>query len=372
MNYDDFSEEVRHNVEHLVRERLGDGIAVVRNITKNNNVRMRAISIMRKGEKATPTIYIKSYYTDYKKGRSIESICEDIFQIYKKGIDKFKFDFNAQDFFQFEKIKGKIFYKLINYEMNEKILKNLPFFKYLDMAIVFYIMISCDEESQASSLVHNIHLETWGISPKQLKELAFHNTWEKYPPVIKEMEDIISEMIINDLVDCESKDNKRQDTSTKDDSPSDSNFNNDSEFDDNLLSEDTSYLPVENTHSKQGDSEYYNFSYEKVKSIIQEEVEKLKFDREMDMFVLTNNIRTNGAACITYPGVLKKFAEEHQSDVYIIPSSIHEVILIPEFTGGEESLNKMITAVNKNELDPVEILSDHVYIFSRKKGEIVY
>lgn len=52
--------------------------------------------------------------------------------------------------------------------------------------------------------------------------------------------------------------------------------------------------------------------------------------------VLTNNKRTRGAVCILYPGVLDKMAEEMGSDFFILPSSIHEVILIPDM-GNEDS-----------------------------------
>jgi hypothetical protein len=333
MNYDEFSEDIRRGVENMVRDRIGDGVAVIRNVRKNNNVKMRAVSIIRKGENATPTVYIGCYYEDYKKGRAIEDICEEIFRVYERGIEKFRKNFNVQDFLDLEKIKTKIFYKLINYEMNEKLLQDLPHFRYLDMAIVFYIMMSCDEDGQASALVHNVHMEHWNINEKELREIAFNNTWEKYPPVIRKMEDIISEMIMGDLMEDEEGD-----------------------CPDTLREE----------------FKYGNFDYEEVQCIIREEVEKLKADREMQMYVLTNNIRMNGAACITYPEVLKNFAREQESDLYIIPSSVHEVILIPVQHWEKSKLDEMVVEVNENELDPVEILSDHVYIFKREEGEISY
>ena len=52
--------------------------------------------------------------------------------------------------------------------------------------------------------------------------------------------------------------------------------------------------------------------------MIKEEVDKMRAQAEMDMYVLTNTSRNFGAACITYPGVLKEFAREHNSDFYII------------------------------------------------------
>lgn len=330
MSYQEFTEQIKCGVEKIVNEKLDNGLTVLRNVTKNNNVEMKAISILRKGEKATPTIYLESYYDEYNSGKTIDEICREIFELYQKS--KESIEFKIEDFSEFEKIKEKVFYKLINYDMNANMLKDMPYFRFLDMAIVFYIMISCDDRGIASALIYNQHMENWKVTPEALRKIACDNTWKNYPPVIQKMEDIISEMIMKDILD---------DVDASDDS--------------DMIKEDY---------------KYGSYDYEDVESLIKEEVANLKADKEIDMYVLTNSIRNNGAVCITYPWVLKNFAEEKNSDIYIIPSSIHEVILIPGTQWSEEQMNKMIMEVNKNELDPVEILSNHVYIYRREDGEI--
>ena len=55
--------------------------------------------------------------------------------IYSEGTKRFTFDVNQ--FSDFSKVKDKIYYKLVNYEMNRQALKTMPHFKFLDMAIVF-------------------------------------------------------------------------------------------------------------------------------------------------------------------------------------------------------------------------------------------
>ncbi len=332
MNYDMFTREIKKGVEKIVREKIGEGIVVIRNVTKNNNVRMKAISIMRKEEKATPTIYLKNYYNEYKKGKEIADICQEIFDVYKKGLKTFCSDIDISELNNFDKIKGKIYYKLIHYERNRNLLKDVPYFKFLDMAIVFFILFSAEEEQQATALIHNQHMAGWGIDVIQLRDVAFSNTWNKFPPVIQKMEDIISGMILNDIMDEEDED-----------------F-----FSDEIRE----------------DCRYGEYTYREVEQIIKEEVEHLKADREMEMYVLTNAIRNYGATCITYPGLLKDFARQHGKDVYIIPSSVHEVILIPDYQWSKEKLDEMVVEVNETELDPVDILSDHVYIYRRETQQI--
>ena len=73
-----------------------------------------------------------------------------------------------------------------------------------------------------------------------------------------------------------------------------------------------------------------------------------------------------------HTGVVKKFADKVGQDIYIIPSSIHEVILIPAMGWDTKEIDEMIREVNRTQLDPVEILSDHVYVYKRETEELGY
>lgn len=144
MNYEKFVKEVKRGVEDIVERELGEGEVVVRNVLKNNNVRRKAISIVRKEEVATPTIYLRNYFVDFKHGRDMTNICTEIFNMYLYSMDSFNADIDLRDIADFEKVKTMIHYKLINYEMNKELLNKVPYLKFLDLAIVFYIMVSED------------------------------------------------------------------------------------------------------------------------------------------------------------------------------------------------------------------------------------
>lgn len=96
---------------------------------------------------------------------------------------------------------------------------------------------------------------------------------------------------------------------------------------------------------------------------------------EIPLTVLTNSRRTNGAACILYPGILEKIAAKNKKSFYIIPSSIHEVILLEE-TGEEipSELKKMIYEVNRTHVAAEEVLSDNLYFYdySMKTVKIIF
>lgn len=89
------------------------------------------------------------------------------------------------------------------------------------------------------------------------------------------------------------------------------------------------------------------------------------------MYVLTNRYKYNGAVGMLYKEVLGGLADSIGCGLYILPSSIHELILVPMVDGGdEEELNEMVRSVNAQEVAPDEVLSDHVYRYIRETGEI--
>lgn len=83
------------------------------------------------------------------------------------------------------------------------------------------------------------------------------------------------------------------------------------------------------------------------------------------MFVLTNDMSVNGATAMFYDGVLKQFAITHNTDkVVIMPSSRHEVILLPHYEEvNYKSSYRMVEEVNQYVVGKMDILSNSVYIY---------
>ncbi len=90
-----------------------------------------------------------------------------------------------------------------------------------------------------------------------------------------------------------------------------------------------------------------------------------------NLTILSNKDLLRGAVCMLYPGALEKIAEEKGVDLYILPSSIHETLAVPddgELTAAD--LQTMIREANRTCVDPDEILTDSVYRYSREDGII--
>lgn len=86
---------------------------------------------------------------------------------------------------------------------------------------------------------------------------------------------------------------------------------------------------------------------------------------ETALSLLTNDRRCLGAVCICYPGVTEKIACVLEGDYYILPSSIHECLILPDDGSYEPGqLARMVREINRTQLAPQEVLSDHVYHYS--------
>ncbi len=99
--------------------------------------------------------------------------------------------------------------------------------------------------------------------------------------------------------------------------------------------------------------------------------ERELFLEEVTMRILSNKSKVYGATCLIYPGLIEKVAESLNSNLFILPSSVHEVILLKD--SGEESVEKlkeMIVEINRTQLETQEVLSDSLYYFDRLEGEI--
>ena len=88
------------------------------------------------------------------------------------------------------------------------------------------------------------------------------------------------------------------------------------------------------------------------------------------MFVLTNDTKVNGAAAILNDDTRQEIADK-VGDFYVLPSSVHETLIIPKDAGMElRDLEQMVQEVNQTQVAPQERLSDHVYEYDAKEHEL--
>lgn len=298
MLYENFLKEVRSSVQ----EKLPSGTTVkLHRILKNNGVVQDGLSFTVPGISFAPTVYLNPYYEEMKDGLPLSVITEQILLLYEEQQFPAELECCLSDP---DAIKDQVVYKLIGASGNEALLADVPHYRYLDLAVVFYLIVTEDTLGQMTALVHNEHLKLWDVTKEQLLKFAEKNTPLRLPARIRPIEEVImeSEMALDAL---------------------------------ELLD-----IPNE----------------------LQEELTPVY------LYVLTNQSGINGAACLLYPDVLKNFAEKEEDDLLILPSSIHEVLLAPAKKALSYSdLNEMVESINQSEVPTEDRLSGHIYRYSREQ-----
>ena len=91
---------------------------------------------------------------------------------------------------------------------------------------------------------------------------------------------------------------------------------------------------------------------------------------EMTMWIITNESKINGAASMLYEDKLHNLAESVGTDLYILPSSVHEVIAVSVEMGEPEELAQMVSEVNMAQVELGERLSNQVYHYDKDLRKI--
>lgn len=89
-------------------------------------------------------------------------------------------------------------------------------------------------------------------------------------------------------------------------------------------------------------------------------------DEDELMYVMTNDAQVYGATGIARTDLLKEFADKIETDIYVIPSSIHEILLVPANGSVDlEYMKSVVKEVNQMDVKKEEWLSDDIYFFRR-------
>ncbi|MBQ4219017.1 MAG: hypothetical protein II666_05640 [Butyrivibrio sp.] len=94
------------------------------------------------------------------------------------------------------------------------------------------------------------------------------------------------------------------------------------------------------------------------------------FDVLQNIIIVSNKEQNYGAGAVLYPGVLEKISDKYGKNLYVLPASVHEVLVLPE--QGEENEAEMLEAivrqVNAGVLSKEDFLSDKIYYYEKTAG----
>lgn len=318
-----------------VEEAIGTGYKVeINHVIKNNSIELDGLIILKENERITPNIYMSTYYERYLAGVSAGELVEEIIRVYRNNREEGeKEDLHIR--YELDEMKTRIIYRLVNYDRNSKLLSEVPHVHFMDLAVTFHCLIKNNEKGIATIRITNEHIRNWKINPEDLKKIARANTPLLFPPVIKKMDEIILDIF-----------KKEQDEFSAD-------------------CGDSSFL---NPHGTAGEDLSRSYVDDEFYQSMTDNLTRQKTD---SMYVITNIKGINGASCLLYPDVIKNLAQMLDADLYLLPSSIHEIIAIKaKGSVNKNVLREMVFDVNRTQVPDEDILSDNVYFYSRERNAI--
>ena len=316
MNIHEFSTQVEMELERNYFPK-SKGFEINRmSITKDNDTKLHGLNIRHKSQQVAPTFYLDNFL-----GNSPAATARKIATKYEKcqKDERFNIEKKLSDFFNFDKSKQKICYRLINEQFNHDYLQDKPSIPVAgDLRAVFYVDVSPD----ATITITDELTRRWGIDDRHaaqiLYDYASKNTERLKPVKLQTLSEIIFGFFKEDCPDA--------------DIPS---------------SEDFSDMIKSHT-------------------------------RNTDAFVLSNSDTRFGASVMLYQNgqqlnlalqEINRRTNQNFTSVYILPSSVHELLIIPDNGYYEiEELQAMVTAVNETEVAPNEFLSNQIYHYNKHTG----
>ena len=314
MNIREFGYRLKDEVDKLLYSYDIEAETVLKEVNKDNGLKCNAIIAGPDKSGIRVSIYYDEYYDMYINGEiSFEEAAQEIQGIYKAHLDKIE-EINRKvldEVYNWGYVKDKISFVLLNSELNRQYLKDMPNMAAEgmdDLCIIYKVNLSND----MSLKVTNYLLEKWEISVEELHEEAMKNAEEIMQPSVERIEDVLTPDTLKEI--------------------------------------------------------YGEELFE-----LLEEMEGHAMDVEKpEMYLITGKSKTNGAGVILLDSVQKKLNElAKDREFFVIPSSKHEVIAIPDDKGMTiEEIKDMVYEVNHTKVGINDLLSNNIYKYNPASMEI--
>ena len=284
--------EFEEKMAGLLRERFGETAQIsVQDILKNNGVTRKGIRVVTGEERFTPVLYLDTAYERYLAGETAGEIFEGLMEHNDSQIREMEtaWDFQPEQFADYSYVKEYLRLRLVNYGKNTELLRDMPYVRWNDLAVIFYYEIG---DGQAQIQINNRHLALWEETVETLYQDAMENMKNSVPDELFPLSDLIGR---------------------------------------------------------------------KASSWMGE---------EPPIYVLTNSTGRYGAAAMLYTGKIRELADSTGTDLVILPSSLNEVLLVPDLEEKRQTYRETVGGVNRTVLEPEEVLSDNIYLYSREKDAV--
>lgn len=305
MNYQEFLDEVIKQVKDYFPKEYQNAEVELNHIVKTNDQELDGLIIRREQDTVVPQIYLNGYFELYENGVSLSEILMGIYASYFQNVVQ-SFENLPENVSDYEQVKDRIVVQLVNQDMNKALLEEVPGKEIpdTDLAAIFKVPLFTDERGTATIRVTKEMMEQWGQELETVYRDALANTERDNPAQLTTLRAMIGELLEPPIFQNEVK-------------------------------------------------------WEKPETCKMEPYEQ---------YILTNPDKMFGAATLLYPEVLQQLSDNMQSNLFILPSSIHELILVRD-TGelNAVELQSMVMGVNQEAVPIEDRLSNEVYYYNGKE-----
>lgn len=270
----------------------------------NNGLKEQVLVLGRKGCRHTVSFRLAGFYESYCENKDfLDSAAAAILKQFEKAIQIGEIN---RDMLDYASVKDRIGIRLVNAAANRERLSGIPHFDYLDMSAVFYIKSENILDKEAFMEINKDMLDIWSRNVMEIFEAAMQNLI-KEPACLQSINEVMKELLREGIAS--------------------------------------------------GDLDF-------MEALLPDEANLEK--NETGMYVLSNEKRMHGACEILNIPVLKKLAAETGKSLYLIPSSVHEIMVLPVMNDMEpDEVAQMVWEVNQTEVEPQDRLSNSVYLFDK-------
>ncbi len=275
--------------------------------TQKNNEAVTQVCVKKPQDNISPAFCLEPFYKDYENGEELEDVLRNLAEIITNHQVDDQFSFNENSVTDWELVRAKVVPKLVPIKGNTEYLADKVYTKFAgDLAIIYQIpVIDVGASIGAVTITEDIFEHMKGC------------------PCVKVLDEVARANIVRDSV-----------------------YGTMFQFFTGQLRGDRGY-----------DTEELGAA-----------IEAMRESGEA-MNILSNTKMINGAAQILNPDVMKTIADKLGDGFWILPSSIHEVIIVPAEMGDAATFTQMVKEVNAAEVAPQDVLSDHVYRYLN--GEVI-
>lgn len=291
MNRSTFNETIKS----LVERRLGDSYIVELQTVTKVNVTLTALVVRKASSTIGVTLYIDSLYEEYRTtNEEVSYLASKLLSRYHSEIVEASLSVSDLDVLKDKRsVFHRIFYKVINRDKNQELLKKVPHIQIVensDLVLIFCILVDESKEMRATTIITDYLMAHFNFSLSELIAVAKENTPKLFPATFRSMSEVFADLI-----------------------------------------------PIFPAPDEPNDF----------------------------MWVLSNTRNINGASCMYYEHMLEEIAHRLNGNFFVLPSSLHEVIIVKDDNGVDTSfLCEMVKEVNQTSVEEEDFLSDTVFYYN--------